>query len=168
MDVVRTAIEQVNGSIKLTSETGKGTLLQLTLPLSMAVKSVLIVESHKQVFGIPMELVVETVRVPAAEIRTIKNRQAAVLRNRVVPLCSLNEMLALSAPQHTNDEDEYATLVIRHQGEQLGIIVDDFMETVDIILKPMTGVLGGLSGYAGTALLGDGTVLMVLNPRELM
>ncbi len=168
MDVVRTAIEQVNGSIKLASEVGKGTTIQLSLPLSMAVKTVMIVESNKQAFGISMDMVVETVRVPKADIRNIKNRQAAVLRNRIVPLCSLNELLALSAPQKPNDEEEYATLVIRYQGEQLGIIVDDFRETVDIILKPMSSILNGLTGYAGSALLGDGTVLMVLNPRDLI
>ncbi len=61
-----------------------------------------------------------------------------------------------------------ATLVVQIHGESLGIMVDDFREVVDIILKPMGGILNGVPGYSGSALLGDGSVLMVLNPKELV
>jgi two-component system chemotaxis sensor kinase CheA len=168
MDVVRTAVEQINGAVTLESTLGQGTRLRLALPLSMAVTNVMIIESNRQVFGVPMDMVLETVRVPRGAIHSIKDRQTTVLRDRIVPLRSLNEMLAASAPQRANDEDELATLVVRMNGEHFGIIVDDFREVIDIILKPMGGILGGLSGYSGSALLGDGSVLMVLNPKELV
>jgi two-component system chemotaxis sensor kinase CheA len=128
----------------------------------------MIIESDGQIFGVPMDMVVETVRIPRATIHAIKNHQTAVLRGRIVPLRSLNELLATNKPQVANEEDELATLVIRMQGEQVGIVVDDFREVVDIILKPMAGILGGLPGYTGSALLGDGSVLMVLNLKELV
>jgi len=67
-----------------------------------------------------------------------------------------------------NADGEYAALVVRIDKDHLGILVDDFRETVDIILKPLSGVLSGLAGYAGSALLGDGSVLMVLDPKELV
>jgi len=134
----------------------------------MAITNVMIVESNKQIFGVPMDMVVETVRVPLSAICKIKNHQTTVLRDRIVPLRSLNELLAADSPQLPNAENELATLVIRMQNEQIGIVVDDFREVVDIILKPMAGILGGLPGYAGSALLGDGSVLMVLNPKELV
>ena len=168
MDVVRTAVERVNGTVTLESTVGQGTRLRLSLPLSMAVTNVMIIESDKQVFGVPMDMVVETVRVPRASIHTIKDHQTTVLRGRVVPLRTLNGLLSGSKPQLSNAQDEFATLVIKHQSEQVGIVVDDFREVVDIILKPMSGILTGLPGYAGSALLGDGSVLMVLNPKELM
>jgi two-component system chemotaxis sensor kinase CheA len=168
MDVVRNAVEKVNGTVSLESEVGKGTRIRLSLPLSMAVTNVMIVESDRQQFGVPMDMVVETVRVPKAAIRTIKKRQTTVLRGRIVPLLALNEMLAIDAEPIANEEGELATLVVRIHEEHVGIVVDDFRETVDIILKPMAGILGGLGGYAGSALLGDGSVLMVLNPRELL
>jgi two-component system chemotaxis sensor kinase CheA len=91
-----------------------------------------------------------------------------MLRGRIVPLLSLNDLLAQNVEQVANDDHELAALIVRVHGENVGILVDDFRETVDIILKPMTGILGGLSGYSGAALLGDGSVLMVLNPRELI
>jgi two-component system chemotaxis sensor kinase CheA len=168
MDVVRNAVERVNGSVALTSVPGKGTSLRLSLPLSMAVTNVMVIESNKQIFGVPMEMVIETVRVRRADIRSIKNRQTIVLRNRILPLRSLNEMLAADSPQVSNDQDEIATLVVQIHGESMGIVVDDFREVVDIILKPMGGILGGVPGYSGSALLGDGSVLMVLNPKELV
>jgi two-component system chemotaxis sensor kinase CheA len=168
MDVVRNAVERVNGSVALTSELGKGTRLRLSLPLSMAVTNVMVIESNKQIFGVPMDMVLETVRIPRGSIRSIKNRQTIVLRNRVIPLRSLNELLAEDLPQVSNELDEMATLVVQIHGESLGIVVDDFREVVDIILKPMGGILNAVPGYSGSALLGDGSVLMVLNPKELV
>jgi two-component system chemotaxis sensor kinase CheA len=168
MDVVRAAVEQVNGTVTLESRVGEGTRLRLSLPLSMAVTNVMIIESNRQIFGVPMDMVVETVRIARSSIHWIKNVQTAVLRGRIVPLRSLNDLLATDKAQLANDNDEFATLVIRMQGEHVGIVVDDFREVVDIILKPMNGVLAGLPGYAGSALMGDGSVLMVLNPKELV
>jgi len=168
MDVVRNAVERVNGSVTLSSVPGAGTMLRLSLPLSMAVTNVMVIESNKQIFGVPMDMVLETVRVPRSAIRMIKNRQTMVLRNRILPLRSLNEMLAENTVQVSNDQDEMATLVVQIHGESLGIMVDDFREVVDIILKPMGGILNGVPGYSGSALLGDGSVLMVLNPKELV
>ncbi len=168
MDVVRTAVDKVNGTLALTSERGRGTHLSLSLPLSMAVTNVMIVVSDGQRFGIPMDSVVETVRVPRAAIRTIKRSLATVLRGRIVPLKSINGLLGLDVAPKANADDELAVLVVRLGHESVGLLVDDFRETLDIILKPMTGVLAGIPAYAGSALMGDGSVLMVLNVKELL
>jgi two-component system chemotaxis sensor kinase CheA len=154
--------------VALESQTGRGTRIKVVLPLSMAVTSVMLVRSAGQSFGLPMDLVVETVRVPNASIHTIKNQRAAVLRGRIVPLFALNDLLGMPVAQQLNSDDELAVLVARIGGEHIGVAVDDFDETLDIILKPLDGVLAGLGGYAGTALLGDGSVLMVLNIKELL
>jgi two-component system chemotaxis sensor kinase CheA len=168
MDVVRTAIERVNGTVHLESEKGKGTRIRISLPLSMAVTNVMIVESNSQIFGVPMDAVVETVRVPRTAIKTIKKSMATVLRGRIVPLKSLNGLLGLVTEQKANEENELAVLVVNVGDQSVGILVDDFHETVDIILKPMAGVLSGLAAYSGSALLGDGSVLMVLNMKEVL
>jgi len=168
MDVVRTAIERVNGSIALDSVKGRGTTIRLSLPLSMAVTNVMTIETDGQTFGVPIDMVVETVRVPRASIRGIKDNLVTVLRGRVVPLKSLNRLLSLAAPPLANDNDELAVLVVRLGEDYLGLLVDDFHETTDIILKPLAGVLGGLRLYSGSALLGDGSVLMVLNVKEML
>jgi two-component system chemotaxis sensor kinase CheA len=168
LDVVRNAMEKAGGTVDLASEAGKGTRIRLALPLSMAVTNAIVIESAGQIFGVPMDTVVETVRVPRTAIHTIKHSRTTALRGRIIPLRSLNDLLAVPAEQIPNDDGDFATLVVRAQGEHVGIVVDDFRETVDIILKPMGGILGGLAGYSGSALLGDGSVLMVLNPKELL
>jgi two-component system, chemotaxis family, sensor kinase CheA len=168
MDVVRSAVEKVNGTLVLESQKDVGTRLCLSLPLSMAVTNAMIIESNGRIFGVPIDVVVETVRVPRQSIRTIKKSLTTVLRGRIIPLQSLNGLLGLSAPQKANDEDELAVLVVHHLGEAVGVIVDNFRETVDIILKPMAGVLAGLTAYSGSALLGDGSVLMILNIKEIL
>lgn len=168
MDVVRTAVETVNGTILLESEEGKGTRIRISLPLSMAVTQVIVVESDRQIFGVPMDHVVETVRIPCSDIRTIKHSKTVVLRGNIVPLNALNVLLGLSAAPQANAYDEMAVLVVRVGGEVVGLIVDDFHETVDVIQKPLSGMLSGLAVYSGSALMGDGSVLMVLNIKEIV
>ncbi len=168
MDVVRTAIERINGAVELSSALGKGTTIRLTLPLSMAVTQVMVVESAGRRLGVPMDLIVETVRVHADDVHHFKRTRTTVLRGRVVPLRALNELLALDIEPLCNDEGELAVLVVRIGHQNVGLLVDRFHGASDIILKPLEGVLAGLVGFAGTALMGDGSVLMVLNTKELL
>lgn len=168
MDVVRAAVERVNGTVELSSVRGQGTTIRLALPLSMAVTNVMMIETAGRRFGVPMDLIVETVRVPAEDIHRFKRAMTVVLRGQIVPLRPLNELLGLDEPPRRNADDEHAVLVIRVGAETVGLLVDDFDGTSDIILKPLDGVLAGITGFAGTALMGDGSVLMILNPKELL
>jgi two-component system chemotaxis sensor kinase CheA len=167
MDVVRSGIEKVGGQLHLASQPGKGTQLSLTLPLSMAVTQVMVIESAGQRFGIPMDQVMETVRLPHSAVHSIKQQPTAQLRGRTIPLKSLNQLLACDMEQLLNGDDEYALMVLRSRGELVGLLIDDFHGSNDIILKPLVGILGELSGYSGTAVMGDGSILMILNPTEL-
>jgi len=168
MDVVRTTVEKFGGSVSVKSTLDKGTVVTLSLPLSMAVSHVMIIESACEKFGIPMENVVETVRVSKKDIQTIKGKMTTVLRNKVVPLFYLNALLDIKQPHLTNEDGEYAVLVLSVKGELVGVIVDRFHETADIILKPFTGFLAGLRLFSGTAIMGDGSVLLIINPKELI
>ncbi len=168
MDVVRTAVERVGGTVTLSSERGKGTVSTLSLPLSMAVTNVMIVESHGARFGVPMSLIVETVRVHRDDIHRFKQAMTVVLRGRIVPLRPLNELLGDKAEPLANEAGELAVLVCRLPQGNVGFIVDEFRGTTDIILKPLDGVLAGLTHFAGTALMGDGSVLLILNPKDLV
>lgn len=168
MDVVRTAVERINGAVELSSVQGQGTTIQLSLPLSMAVTNVMVIESAGRRFGVPMDLIVETVRVHGDDIHSFKQARTTVLRGRIVPLRALNDLLALEAQPLMNSDGELAVLVVRIGTEPVGLLVDQFHGASDIILKPLEGVLAGLTGFAGTALMGDGGVLMILNPKELL
>jgi two-component system chemotaxis sensor kinase CheA len=166
MDVVRSAVEKSGGHVALTSVKGAGTTIELTLPLSMAVTRVMTVAVGGRLFGVPMALVAETVRVPRAALHALRDREAFVLRDTVVPVLRLVRLLDL--PDAEIERDEEAILVVRLNGERIGIVVDAFREGMEVIVKPMEGVLAGLSGFAGTTLLGDGRVLLILDLRELV
>ena len=168
MDVVRTAVEKLNGSVIVESELGKGTSIRISLPLSMAVTQVMVIESDGQLFGVPMDHVIETVRVPRHSIHRIKQSMTAVLRGRVVPLKALNGLLGIPAQHTANADDELSVLLVQAGGGVLGLLVDGFRETLGVIQKPMAGFLSNLSTWSGSALMGDGSVLMILNIREIV
>jgi two-component system chemotaxis sensor kinase CheA len=168
MDVVRSAVTKINGTVVVVSELGKGTSIRISLPLSMAVTQVMVVESDGQLFGVPMDHVVETVRVPRSSVHAIKQSQTAVLRGRIVPLKSLNALLGIAAIPRANSDDELAVLLVQAGNTELGLLVDGFQETMGVIQKPFSGFLSNLSAYSGSALMGDGSVLMILNIREIV
>jgi len=168
MDVVRSAVEKLNGSVIVESELGKGTSIRISLPLSMAVTQVMVIESDGQLFGVPMDHVIETVRVPRRSIHRIKQSMTAVLRGRVVPLRALNGLLGIAAQHRANADDELSVLLVQAGGGVLGLLVDGFRETLGVIQKPLAGFLSSLSTWSGSALMGDGSVLMILNIREIV
>jgi len=167
MDVVRRSLERIGGTVALSSRPGVGTCITLLLPLSMAVSRVLGIELNGQPFGIPLEDVLETVRVPSRHIHHIRDRKAMVLRGQVIPLYSAAALLDLNATA-TDEQDEMLVLVARCASSTVGLIVDGLTQAMEVIVKPLDGPLAQLSGYVGAALLGDGTVLPVLNLKELL
>ncbi len=168
MDVVKSSIEKIGGQVRLTSEKGKGAHIFLSLPLSISVSNVMMVDIAGQHYGAPMDVVVETVRVAVGDIHLFKTQRAAVLRGRIVPLYSAYGLLGWGGDPKPNEEGEFAVLVARVGGETVGVIVDGFAHTVDVIMKPWRGPLAHMAGFAGTALLGDGSVLLVMNLKELL
>ncbi len=168
MDVVRTMVERFNGTVSISSEKNKGTTVTLSLPLSMAVSHVMLIETASRKYGIPMDAVVETVRIKKENIHVFKGRKTASLRGKVLPIFFLNELLELNKAPLTNEDGEYALLVLNIRGEIAGVVVDRFLGTADIILKPFTGFLSNLKVFSGTAIMGDGSVLLIINPKELI
>lgn len=176
MDVVRSTVNRYGGSVSVASEQGRGTRLRLVMPLTMAVSYVMGVEVAGQLFGVPMESVVETVQLPESAVRQVKQEEAVVLRDEVIPLRRLDQLLMLDASggdsrarvNATYDNAQVTVLVVRQPEGPVGLVVDDFQEGLDVIVKPMAGTLASIPAYSGTALLGDGRVLLVLNLRELL
>jgi two-component system chemotaxis sensor kinase CheA len=166
MDVVRTAVEQAGGRIALTSAKGSGTTVRLNLPLSMAVSRIMTITLDDRLFGIPMDLILETVKLRKRDVLRIKTSEAFVLREHVVPLLRLAHLLHL--PDTIAAEADICVLVVRVGGQTIGLAISAFGEGMEVILKPLEGMLAKIVGYAGTALLGDGRVLLVLDLKELI
>jgi len=169
MDVVKSAIERAGGSVEIGSTNGadSGTTVTLTLPLFIVSSQVMTIRVADQLFGIPMMQVRHTLRLPSARIRRIKKSETFVHRDEIFPLLRLHRLLNLPAAL-LGQQDEVSVLLVHLQQGTVGLVVDDFSEPMDVVLKPMSGILRGLNSFAGSALLADGSVLLILDLEELL
>lgn len=167
MDVVRTAIEQIGGRVSLESKVGVGTTVRLDLPMTIAMSRIMVVETAGQLFGISMDAVSETVRVTPDRISRIKDNIGFVLRDRVVPIVSLAERMKL--PERSRGVASSRLLVVLEAAGRIAALeIDAIRDRLDVVLKPMQGLLAGARGYAGTTLLGNGEVLLVLDMKDIL
>lgn len=169
MDAVRAAVERAGGRVEIASTPGSGTRVRLSLPLTLSITRVVVVEAAGSFYGIPVAVVGGVQRVPRAEIRGVKRAESVVLRDRVVPLVRLRRLLGQPADDgHGHGGGADCVVLVELSDGPVAVAVDDVGERADVVLRPMTGVLRGLRGYAGTALLGDGRLILVLDLRELL
>jgi two-component system chemotaxis sensor kinase CheA len=168
MDAVRSAVERVGGHVSIASRTNAGTTVSFSLPFSVMMTQVMTVEAGGQVFGLPLDTVIETLSVPREALSGVGEARVIVHRNRTIPVLGL-ECLLQSTDEHGAREEAAATLVIAAAGGQLiGLHVDRLGERMEVILKPLDGILAGTPGIAGTTVLGDGRVLLVLDILEML
>jgi len=168
MDVVKTNIEKIGGTIELNSVQGKGSRFLIKIPLTLAIVSALIVECSGERFAIPQISVVELVHAsPKSEYRIerIKDTPVLRLRNRLLPLVSLRRMLQLE--QGKEDSDTAFIVVIQVGTANFGVIVDRVFDTEEIVVKPVTPILRHITMFSGNTILGDGSVVMILDPNGI-
>lgn len=165
MDAVRVAVERLGGQVTVESRAGAGATVRFSLPFTVLVTPVMTVEAGGQVFGLPLDVIVETVRVPRNRISPVGAGQAFVLRGQTLPLCSLSGLLGGADGA---DSAEALVVIAAPGGRLCGLEVGRVGERMDVMLKPMEGLLAGTSGIAGSTLLGDGRVLIVLDLQELL
>jgi two-component system chemotaxis sensor kinase CheA len=166
MDAVRSAVERVGGRVTIETRTGEGTSVRFVLPFTIMMSRVMTVEAAGQMFGIPIEAIVETVQIVRGDVIPIGAGQAFVLRDRTIPLIDLGAVLGVAQAVASAAE---AKVVVAMAGGQIGgLEVDRLGEPMDVMLKPMDGLLAGTPGVAGATLLGDGRVLIVLDLPTLL
>lgn len=168
MDVVRTNIEKIGGSIEMNSIEGKGSTFSIKIPLTLAIVSSLIVAVGGERFAIPQLAVRELVLVSQKSenrIEMIKNTPVFRLREKLLPLVSLNTLLKLGNNDelHTGFDHKYI-IVTQVGGYSFGLIVDQVFDTEEIVVKPVAKILKDLSLFSGNTILGDGSVIMILDP----
>ncbi|TCK19772.1 two-component system chemotaxis sensor kinase CheA [Ancylobacter aquaticus] len=164
MDAVRVAVQRLGGRVSLHSRPEHGSLVRMTLPFTIMKTDVMTVEAGGQVLGIPLDTVIETARIPRAAISNIGAAQAFTWRNRTVPLLDLSS--AIDASTASTSSADALVVIVTIAGEYCGLEVERLGERMDVMLRPMEGLLAGLP-CAGTTLLGDGRVLLVLDLHEL-
>jgi two-component system, chemotaxis family, sensor kinase CheA len=169
MDVVKTNIEKIGGTVEMRSTAGKGTTFVIKIPLTLAIVSALIVECASERFAIPQISVVELVRATTngeLKVERIKDTPVLRLRNRLLPLVSLRKLLQLDTGEVKSEDDTF--IVVTQVGTySFGIMVDRVFDTEEIVVKPVAPILRDIEMFSGNTILGDGSVIMILDPNGI-
>ena len=162
MDVVKTNIEKIGGSVELQSARGKGTLLRIKIPLTLAIIPALIATSGGERFAIPQVSLIELVRCEGeqAGIESIHGAPVYRLRGQLLPLVDLNRELHLDAQRRS----ESVNIVVLQAGDrQFGLVIDEINDTEEIVVKPLSKQLKSVACFAGATIMGDGHVALILD-----
>ncbi len=169
MDVVRTNIDQIGGTIDVKSVAGEGSSVTVKIPLTLAIISALIVEAAGDRFAIPQLAVVELVRARANSehrIERIKDTPVLRLRNKLLPLLHLKKLLKIDDGTESDPENGFI-VVIQVGSQTFGIVVDGVFHTEEIVVKPMSTKLRHIEMFSGNTILGDGAVIMIVDPNGI-
>ncbi|WP_242848901.1 chemotaxis protein CheA [Syntrophomonas palmitatica] len=174
MDVVKTNVEKIGGSVNMNSRLGQGTTFTLKIPLSMSIIRGLMVETAGQRFVIPLDAIEETVKLPRKAIRKYKHKMVADIREEILPIVDLKDILGLDAAGAFNNHkklsanDLISIVVLNIDGLKMGLIIDAFQKEQEFVVKALGEDLANLKIYTGASILGDGSVVLILNCAQLL
>lgn len=171
MDVVRANIEKIGGTVELESKMGFGSTFHIKIPLTLAIVSVLIVEASGQRFAVPQINVLELVRTGGdseTRMEIINNSPVLRLRDKLLPLLSLSHVLGMDDHSASGQIDEKYVVVLKIGTTDFGLIVDTIYDTEEIVVKPVSSLIKHIPVYSGNTVLGDGSVIMILDPNGII
>lgn len=168
MDVVKTNVSRLRGIINIDSEVGKGSKITIKLPLTLAIISGMIVKAFGEAMVIPLGSVIEVLRVNKDQIYSIKGKEVIKVRDSVLPLVSMNELLIGRMNGHRENRNTWQYVVeVGIAEKRYGIKVDELIGQQEVVIKSLGSYLGKIDGIAGSTIMGDGTVVMILDIHEL-
>lgn len=166
MDIVKNHIEKINGNIRIESEADKGTKTVIQLPLTLAVSRGLAVSAAGETYIIPIDYIFETVKIRADDVRAFNGKYFVHLRGDVIGIEWLGKLFHLG--ERDMNREVYHTVIISDGTEKFGIVVDQLKSEQEFVMKALDGPLAGIPGISGSTLLGNGQVVLVVNPIELV
>ena len=165
LDVVKTMIEKLNGTVQVTSEQGRGSKFSIRLPLTLAIIQGLLVRVGTETYSIPIASVIESVRVKKEEINTIDNYEVLNVRNEVISVLRLSRLFGI----RTDEDGDYCFVVIvGSQDKKIGVMVDALIGEEDVVIKPLKDQFTQSPGVAGASILGDGSVSLIIDVTQLL
>jgi two-component system chemotaxis sensor kinase CheA len=164
MDIVRTNIERLNGTVVVETHPGRGSIFTISLPLTLAIVPTLLVRVSDITFAIPLVMVVETQHLHSKDIRVVSGKPVTQLRDKVITLVHLSDVFKLN--NHDKAEDYYM-VVVRSNKVEIGLIVDLLMGEEEVVVKSLNSIIGETPGISSAAILGDGQVALILDVSGL-
>lgn len=166
MDIVQTNIQRVNGTIHIETAVGRGTTFQIVLPLTLAIVPTLLVKVASATFAIPLVMVLETLRLSPADIKTIRQKPVTLLRGSVLPLVNLRELYNI--PENGQQRKRLFAVVIQSGKHRVGLVVDGFMGEEEVVVKSLGKLVGEIPGISSAAILGDGSITLIVDVPALL
>lgn len=165
MDVVKTKITALGGSVHFDSQLGKGTKTMIKLPLTLAIIQAILVKDSGQTFAIPTSQVSEIVRAKRNDVKSLGKKEAIIVRDKVIPVEHLHKLLGFKGSE---EEDDFELLIsyIGDEETKLGLVVDSVVRQQDVLIKTLSDTLSGIKGISGATILGDGQVVLVLDVAQ--
>ncbi|MCI2255453.1 chemotaxis protein CheA [Domibacillus sp. PGB-M46] len=166
LDVVKTTIESLGGSITIDSQEGAGSIFSIQLPLTLSIISVMLVEVEKEKYAIPLSSIIETAIVKKEDIMNAHNQQVIDFRGKVVPLLFLEDIFSVP---HEEDDDHFYSVILVRKGEKMaGLVVDSFIGQQEVVLKSLGNYLSNVFAISGATILGDGQVALIVDCNALI
>ncbi len=169
MDVVKTRITQLNGTVHIDSEKGKGTRLEIKVPLTLAIMPTLMVEVTKQVFALPLSAVNEIFHLDLTKTNIVDGQLTVIVREKAVPLFYLEQWLSRTSTGFKHGDKQHGHVVIVQLGNtQVGFVVDALIGQEEVVIKPLGTLLHGTPGMAGATITSDGGIALILDVPGLL
>ena len=166
MDVVKTKINQLNGTVNIDSQLGKGTRLDIKVPLTLAILPTLMIVVGKQTFALPLGAVNEIINMDIKKTNTVDGQLTMIVRSKAIPLFFLGEWL-IRGPKNI-DREKGHVVVVQIGTQQVGFVVDALIGQEEVVIKPLDALLQGTPGMAGATITSDGGIALILDIPSLL
>lgn len=163
LDVVKSKIEAINGSIEIETNKGKGTCFIIRIPLTLAIIQALLVKLGKEIYAIPLSSISEITSIDRDEIRKIQDEEIILYRDKTLPIVRLNRLMGIKE----SEMDELTVVVVKKGDRQAGLIVNDLIGQQEIVIKPLGRFLSNIKYLAGATILGNGKISLILDVNTL-
>ncbi len=165
MDVVKKNITRLKGVFDVNTVAGEGTTFTIKLPLTLAIIQALLVRVADELYAIPLDSVIESQRVEMDDVRTVHGNEVITLRGQVVPLLRIADFFELGGER---DPEKVMIVIVGLQGRQVGLVVDSFQGEQEIVIKPLSDVVGRVAGISGATILGNGSISLIIDVHALV
>ncbi|MDH3974520.1 MAG: chemotaxis protein CheA [Deltaproteobacteria bacterium] len=166
MDAVKSVVDSIGGSLHIDSTPNKGTIITLKLPLTVAIVHVLLVKVNEEVLAIPINKIIRTAEVEKSGLKRSQKQLAVLIDNELIPLLSLKRILKMKGKDVLGQQ--ISIVVVEMKNKKIGLVVDSFVEQQESFVKPLEPPLSWVKGFSGATILGDGSVIFVLDMPNLL
>jgi len=168
LDVVKSKIESLNGTVEVDSELTKGSKFTIRLPLTLAIIQALMVNLAEEKYALPLNNIKEITTIEKASISMVQNQEVVLYRNKTLPIIRLSDVLEVPYNEEPEEKNEMIVVIVRKGELEAGLVVDSLIGQQEIVIKSLGRYLTGAKTIAGATILGNGSVALIVDPNQLL